>query len=197
MEGDWLKENSDYWALDKYKFLPVLQNVYNTRWGFKWYVMIEDDTFMFWKSLLIHLGGLDHTEAHWLGHASFRLGQVFAHGGSGMVFSQAALERLFEGEENVAEKYETFTAEHHLGDYVLGHAFAAKNLTVNGDGRFTSNFGTDPPWMMKLNIENWNEKLFSVHHVHQRDISQLWELEKTYEASEKVAISSICVFSTY
>jgi len=190
LEGDWLKEHSDSWALDKYKFLPVLQHVRETRKGFKWYVMIEDDTFLFWNNLLRYLGGLDHSVARWLGHSSFRLGQVFAHGGSGMVFSQAALEMLFGAETNFAERYESFTADHHLGDYVLGQALAEKNLTVNGDGSFTWNFGTDPPWMMKFAEENWNETLFSVHHVHQRDISQLWELQGTHEASQKVTISS-------
>lgn len=186
--GDFLDAHSDSWSFDKYKFLPTIQHVHQTKPNFKWYFLIEDDTFLFWNNLLRHLTKLNHGEAHWLGHQAFRFGTTFAHGGSGMVLSQEAMKLIFDDEQNLAQRYEEFTALHQIGDWVLGHALAEKNLFLNGDGNFTYQFSANAPHMLRFEWHALDQPIFSLHHMHQRDISQMWELERSHETTTGVRI---------
>ncbi len=121
LDGDWLRTESDSWALDKYKFVPLMWHAFITNPHHKWYIVLEDDTYVFWHGLLRHLQTLDHQSNHWLGQFSWRLGETFAHGGAGMVFSHEAMQTAFGNVDFDISNYDNLTAQTNVGDYVLGH----------------------------------------------------------------------------
>jgi hypothetical protein len=70
------------WKLDKWKFLPMMNLTLSTFPDKKWYVFVEADTFIFWKSLLVYLASFDAEQAYYLGSSTDVDGVNMAHGGS-------------------------------------------------------------------------------------------------------------------
>jgi hypothetical protein len=117
MEGDMYLPGG--WRLDKYKFLPMFQHVAEVMPGKKWYIYMEDDNYFFWESLYAWLATYDHSSPVVVGSPAYRLGEDFAHGGSGFAISGAALKATFGTDERLAEQWEDYAREQCCGDQVL------------------------------------------------------------------------------
>ena len=80
-----------------------------------WYVMIDDDTYLFLDNLEISLKSRNWNEPHYLGVptyfsgcdgvSKFGDGPFFAHGGSGIIMSRAALKKLVAIVDECIKKY--------------------------------------------------------------------------------------------
>ncbi|KZV89800.1 hypothetical protein EXIGLDRAFT_721040 [Exidia glandulosa HHB12029] len=81
------------WHIDRLKNVPGFQLAYRLHPGYKWYIMIDDDTFLHFPSLLTGLRGLDADRAHYLGTSLDGTIRV-AYGGGGIVLSQGAVRLL-------------------------------------------------------------------------------------------------------
>ena len=176
------------WRLDKYKFVPMFQHAANTMPGKKWYIYMEDDNYYFWETLYAWLATLDHTTPLMLGSPAFRLGEDFAHGGSGFAISGAGLSKSFGAEPHLADKWESYAREQCCGDQVLSHV-----LRQSGVERYTGLDGGGwaalqalPTWRMGFGTWNWCSPLMNVHKVHQADISRLWVFEQEFKAKNGV-----------
>lgn len=200
MEGDsWL---SGGWRLDKYKFLPIFAHAAKTWPQKKWYVLLEDDNYIFWQSLYQWLDLVYGDEDRkgvplFIGSPAYRLGEDFAHGGSGFAVNQAAMHKVFgeQGElgDELVREYESYMEESCCGDQILSHVFAENGVTR--DKRFDDT-GIKPLQslpLFRLDIGDWNvcSPLLNIHKVHARDISQLWNFEAQFHAGSKVIAQSI------
>jgi hypothetical protein len=99
-----VNNNSDGWKNDQLKFLPGFKKLYERFPGHDWYIMIDDDTYVFWDNLVRKLKTYNSSLPWYLGRAHSFVGcdgvtkhgkgPSFAHGGSGFAVSAAALDRL-------------------------------------------------------------------------------------------------------
>lgn len=175
------------WRLDKYKFLPLVAHAAKYHPGKKWYVYMEDDNYFFWHSLYTWLGSnFSPSEPLYLGSPAAKLGEDFAHGGSGFVVSGAAMEKTFGSDPDLASKYESYAAAHCCGDQVLSHVMAAKGVPRYRKYDHSSFVGLQAlqSWKMAFGQWNWCSPLLNVHKVHQADISRLHEFEEDFHGTK-------------
>lgn len=185
MEGDHYLPGG--WRLDKYKFLPMFQHAAANMPGKKWYIYMEDDNYFFWETLYAWLAKLDHTSPFMVGSPAFRLGEDFAHGGSGFAISGAALAKTFGANKRLADKWEDYAREQCCGDQVLSHVMRAMGVEryrgLDGGSWFA--LQALPTWRIGFGRWNWCSPIMNIHKVHQSDISKLYVFEREFKAKTK------------
>ncbi|ESZ90289.1 glycosyltransferase family 31 protein [Sclerotinia borealis F-4128] len=177
--------NKPGWILDRYKFIPMLEHAQNNYPGFKWTVYIEDDTFVFWTNLLRWLATLSaDDEPSYYGAYSGQDNATFAQGGSGIVFSRSLMTSVFSGPKvPTLQEYANFTANACCGDMVLGKVLHDHNVLVNRGEYGPVSFRPEPPWRTGFEEFSWCKPIFTLHHLHQRDLVQLAMLERKHNES--------------
>ncbi|KAJ3386734.1 hypothetical protein HDU92_002323 [Lobulomyces angularis] len=103
------------WKLDAHKNLPGFVKLYTKFPNAKWYIMIDDDTYLFMSNLDAVLDQFNSEEEHYFGSdtmfkgcdgvTKFGDGPKFAHGGSGVILSNAAIKKMVENSDNCIVKY--------------------------------------------------------------------------------------------
>ena len=184
------------WVIDKYKFVPLMQHAGDHWPRAKWYVYMEDDTYLFLPSVRQYLARFDWREKHYLGSYAAKTGVVFAHGGAGFALSRGAWEASFgkaaaattaaEKGASMEEQYHQYTADHCCGDQVLAKALVDNGITFGengGDGKFTWGFNPLVHWAFPFSRYNWCHPLMSWHKVHNRDVAEYYEFEKSFDFS--------------
>jgi hypothetical protein len=100
--------HSAAWALDKYKFIHMLEMAYELQPGRDWYLFVEPDTYLSWPNLIRWLRTLDPTKKLYLGNAIQKSDErdplYFAHGGSGFVISGPALKEFAVDRRGIANR---------------------------------------------------------------------------------------------
>jgi Fringe-like len=175
------------WKLDKYKFLPLIQHAGLNQPDAKWYIYMEDDAYVFLPNLLRHLATFDWKDAWYIGSLAVKHGEIFAHGGAGFALSRGAWEKTFGVHEDIIERFENFTESHGCGDHVLGHVLKEYGVTfgeTHDAEQFTFGFNPDAHWNIWFGQANWCKPLFSMHHMHAKDISRSYNLEKAWDFSQ-------------
>lgn len=175
--------NKPGWVLDRYKFLPMLEHAQKNYPGFKWTVYIEDDTFIFWTNLLRWLATLSaDDEPSYYGAFSGEGNATFAQGGSGIVFSRSLMRSVFGGSKiPTLQEYANFTADACCGDMVLGKVLRDHNVLVNRGQYGPVSFRPEPPWKTAFEEFSWCKPIFTLHHLHQKDLVQLAMLERKHD----------------
>ena len=171
--------NAEGWVLDKYKFLPMLAHAWRSWPDAKWFVYIEDDTFIFWQNLLEWLARQSHDEVTYFGAFSGSSpNTTFAQGGSGIVFSQALMRKVFAGDRPAdLNVYMSLASKSCCGDMILGDVMRDYGAKVNR-GEFGSlSFRPEPPWKTRFDASVWCDQILTFHHLHQQDLAALAELE--------------------
>ncbi|KAK4153761.1 hypothetical protein C8A00DRAFT_43332 [Chaetomidium leptoderma] len=172
------------WIVDKFKFIPLMQHAGNNWPKAKWYIYMEDDTYLFLPSVLAYLSAFDWRKAHYLGSYAAKSDTVFAHGGAGFAISRGAWEKSFGKNPSMSEDYEQYTAEHCCGDQVLGHALNKHGVQFgenDGDGKFTWGFNPVVHWRFGFSKWNWCSPLMSWHKVHNRDVARYFDFENAWD----------------
>ncbi|PWY80583.1 hypothetical protein BO70DRAFT_315745, partial [Aspergillus heteromorphus CBS 117.55] len=176
------------WKLDKYKFLPIVAHAGRAHPDSKWYIFMEDDSYIFLPNLLTHLDRFDPSEPWYLGSVAWIHGDFFAHGGSGFALSRGAWEKSFGADPDIVTKYEGFTAEHGCGDHILGHVLKDYGVGFGEDptaeNRFAYGFNPEAHWSTWFESENWCKPVYSWHHTHGRDVARLFGLESGWDFSK-------------
>jgi hypothetical protein len=177
--------NTPGWLLDKYKFLPMLAHAQKNWPGLKWYIYIEDDTFIFLHNLLQWLSTLPtDDEPCYYGAYSGGGNDTFAQGGSGIVFSRSLMRSVFGGDKTAdLEGYGNYTSKACCGDIALGKVLRDYDIYVNRGDYGPVAFRPEPPWKTGFDELIWCSPVFTFHHLHQRDLVQLARLEETQRSS--------------
>lgn len=171
------------WVLDKYKFLPLMDHAGKTWPRARWYVYMEDDTYIFLPNVLAYLSSFDWTAPHYLGSAAFKADVTFAHGGSGFALSRGAWEMSFRQNPGLVEEFNEYTRQHGCGDHILGRVLNEYGVLFgeNGGKKFSWGFNGVVHWRFAFRRANWCTPLLSWHKAHSRDVARYYELEKTWD----------------
>lgn len=172
------------WVIDKFKFVPLMQHAGENWPDAKWYIYMEDDTYLFLPNVLSYLSTFDWREPHYLGSYAAKSDVIFAHGGAGFAISRAAWKKSFGRNANMSQDFEKYTADHCCGDQVLGRALNEYGVRFGengGDEKFTWGFNPVVHWNFGFSRWNWCSPLLSWHKVHSRDVARYYDLEKSWD----------------
>ncbi|KAK6832788.1 hypothetical protein RU639_003955 [Aspergillus parasiticus] len=176
------KPNNPGWKLDKWKFLPMVEETLKARDDAKWYVFMEADTYFFWPNLLSWLAQLEHQRPYYLGNQMQIADVVFAHGGSGFVLSNPAMRAAVALRRENVDMWDRVTNDHWAGDCVLGKLMAdagvgmlwAWPVLISGQPSeldfFSEGYRKKP----------WCYAPVAYHHLGPDQIRELWEFERKW-----------------
>lgn len=174
------KPNNPGWKLDKWKFLPMAQEALRYKPDAKWFIFVEADTYMSWPTVLTWLARFDHTKPHYLGTETQIADVIFAHGGSGFMLSNPALQRA--SDEYTAREVELneYTDQHWAGDCVLGKVLsdAGVNLHFTWPILQNSNLGELDEFTTDFYRRPWCFIAATLHHLSPTEIESLWKFEQ-------------------
>ncbi|CZT14393.1 uncharacterized protein RCC_00370 [Ramularia collo-cygni] len=184
----WQREGQDLsklkgdhgWNLDKWKFLPMIHDAFESAGPeIEWFVMIEADTALSWLNLLPWLQTMNPKEQHYLGSQNVIGDTRFAHGGSGIIISRAALETLEEARSSIGkayydERWEEATSHSCCGDAILAEALKAVNVSLTGawpviQGETISS--------IDFSERNWCHVPTTWHHVSPIQVDAHWQFQ--------------------
>jgi hypothetical protein len=164
------------WTLDKYKQLHILEKLYAAHPNKDWYLMMDADTYIVWPNLLTWLDLLPNPVSTqlYLGSVA-KVGDVdFAHGGSGVLLSQATMYDFAVSNKGVASRWDKPMHDECCGDYVIGAVLKKRGIllknswpTINGEKPITLPFGPT----------HWCQPVVTMHHAGPHEMNQLANFE--------------------
>ncbi|KAJ3201904.1 hypothetical protein HDU82_007795 [Entophlyctis luteolus] len=178
---DW---DSPGWKNDAKKNIPGFRKLYESYPHADWYMMIDDDTFVFLDNLMDFLDSMNPSTPIYAGRANAFVGcdgvqkhgegPPFAHGGSGIILSRKAMELLMSSYETCIQKYSSCWA----GDIRVGLCMRdlKVNLTTN------SGFNGGPPDSFLHWPVDPCAKPFTFHHLRPAKMQDLLNLESAAES---------------
>jgi hypothetical protein len=128
----------------------------------KWYLIIDDDTYLLRPSLQLLLSHLDPTVPQYIGNAVGDFKGRFAHGGSAIILSQKAMEKLWENPEVLAASMKKSLTDK-WGDRLVATTF--QKIGIYLDERFSHLFNGERPRTTKLRPDRMCSPLVSFHTV--------------------------------
>lgn len=174
------KPNNPGWKLDKWKFLPMAQEALKYKRDAKWYVFMEADTYVSWPTLLAWLAKFDPKKPWYLGTETQIADVVFAHGGSGFMLSNLALQDASDQYTARRAELDHYVDQHWAGDCVLGKVLADAGINLH----FTwpilqnSNIGELDEFSTEMYRVPWCYISVAYHHLNSREIEDLWKFEQ-------------------
>ncbi|KUI65676.1 Glycoprotein-N-acetylgalactosamine 3-beta-galactosyltransferase 1 [Cytospora mali] len=152
------------WELDAVKFLPALDLAYRTMPRKKWFILLDDDTYLIQPSLNALLGHFDPSIPYYIGNAVGDYRQRFAHGGSSITLSRAAVQKLFAGRNHRAlATARRASATEVWGDRLLADALLRLGIHIEeGTGRF---FNGEQPWASRLRSDRFCVPVSTFHRL--------------------------------
>jgi hypothetical protein len=160
----------------------------------KWYIFVEADSFIFWRSTLQYIALLDHTKPQYSGSQMFIGDVLFAHGGSGFFVSQPAMKLAVDFYASHQEEIEKFTDGHWAGDCVLGKVFKDAGVPFTNSWPI---FQRDYPGILAYakpdgrpvaneKTRVWCYPTISYHHLSPETVEDLWYFEQRWFKSNLV-----------
>jgi hypothetical protein len=171
------------WKLDQRKHFFGFKEMYKRYPDKDWYIMIDDDTYLFMDNIQAELSKINATQIHYFGtprmfkncngYTDYGQGPDFGQGGAGIVFSRAALEAFLSVVDECMVKYEQPGC---VGSVRV--ALCLKDfLGIKLDVRFWHNFNSMAP---NRDLD-WRAKAcarpMSFHHVTQAQIQDLYRVD--------------------
>ncbi|KAI0896669.1 glycosyltransferase family 31 protein [Annulohypoxylon nitens] len=186
------RDGQKAWNLDKYKFLPIMEQTWKMRPGRDWYIFAEADTYVFWSNVMHWLkkeSGLNHREKLYLGSRSFIGGTPFAHGGSGYIISGTLLKHLIEYHPGVVKQYNIKGAHECCGDLMLAQALEEyENVKIR---QIWPMINGEKPSTLPYGPGHWCEPIMTMHHMNAEEISSVWQYEQTRTADSTLLIRDL------
>ncbi|KAJ5594350.1 uncharacterized protein N7459_000558 [Penicillium hispanicum] len=174
------KPNNPGWRLDKWKFLPMAQEALRYKPDAKWFVFMEADTYVSWPTLLAWLSHYDAREPHYLGTETQIADVIFAHGGSGFMLTNSALQAVSDQYEARREELDEYTDMHWAGDCVLGKVLADAGIDLEFSWPIlqNSNLGELDEFTNDLYRQPWCFIAVAFHHLTPAQVAELWSFEQ-------------------
>ncbi|SPQ21513.1 51df190b-7808-476b-a99f-dffb60a7d76f [Thermothielavioides terrestris] len=148
------------WELDAMKFMSGLEMAYQEFPDKKWYLLVDDDTFVIQPSLKPLLTHLNPRQPHYLGNAVGDFKARFAHGGSAVILSQAAMRALFKDPRALSSVY-VDSLDETWGDRLLAKALL--KLGIYLDETYSHLFNGEPPLLSKIRADRLCSPVLSFH----------------------------------
>ncbi|KAI0018478.1 glycosyltransferase family 31 protein [Xylariomycetidae sp. FL0641] len=159
------------WELDAMKFLPGLEYAWKTMPNKKWYLMLDDDTYLIKPSFMMLAQHLDPKKPQYIGNPVGDYKGRFPHGGSSVIISGAALAKLFDGRhKDVVAEGNREAPTSIWGDKLLSTTFM--KLGIYLDETYKRMFNGETPWMTRMWIDRMCLPLLGFHGLGHPDAMQ-------------------------
>lgn len=172
------------WALDKYKFLHIVEKAWELAPDQDFYVFIEADTYLVWSNLLRYLATLDASQPLYLGkpvhmreHPRPGPPFYFGYGGSGLILSGATMRKFAVVKQGLASRWDNRIKDMWFGDYLLAAALEEELAITLTDASPMLN--ADKPAALPFGPTLWCQPVMTLHHMSVTDTQSIWEVEKT------------------
>jgi hypothetical protein len=167
--------NNPGWKLDKWKFLPMIDELLQLRPDAAWYVFAEADTYLVWPNLAAWLSRLDSSIPYYLGTETQIGNVVFAHGGSGFILSNRAMRMVSDFRTTRVAELDRLVDRHWAGDCVLGKvlADAGVGLTYSWPMLQNARLGETESLNEVFYRYPWCYPVIDFHHL---TVDEIWEL---------------------
>ncbi|KAL6919164.1 hypothetical protein ACHAPO_004281 [Fusarium lateritium] len=160
-EEEALKIGQSYgWELDALKFIMGMEMIYNELPNKKWYIILDDDTFLIRPSLELLMGHIDYRKPQYIGNAVGDYKARFGHGGSGILISGEAMRQLFQHPGIVQEAYAESMTET-WGDRLV--ATTLQKLGIYIEEAYNHHFNGEPPSITRIWGDRFCSPLVSFH----------------------------------
>ncbi|KAH7357561.1 hypothetical protein BKA66DRAFT_445594 [Pyrenochaeta sp. MPI-SDFR-AT-0127] len=196
LKGDYLQTEKEGWRLDKWKFLPMIDQALEKKPDAKWFVFIEADTYLGWNNLLEYLGKFDDSKPYYIGKHLYINDVEFGYGGAGFILSNPAMRKVSQQRSTRIKEYEDFTKSNWVGDCALGKVLEDVKVPLHrafphfqGDSPATLN-----PAIQKIDRDLWCYPTITYHHVSPTEIEELWEFEQDWYKRHEITLRHRDVF---
>jgi hypothetical protein len=142
------------------QFIMGMEMLYQEMPGKRWYIILDDDTFLVKPSLQLFLERLDSQEPHYIGNAVGDYKGRFAHGGSAVILSGEAMRRLFSRPDIVAQAY-VASLDETWGDKLV--ATTLQKLGIYLTERYSHHFNGEPPEITRISAARYCSPIVSFH----------------------------------
>ncbi|KAB5580849.1 family 31 glycosyltransferase [Coniochaeta sp. 2T2.1] len=149
------------WELDALKFIPGMDLAYQRLPDKKWYIILDDDTYLVQGSLHAMLDRLDPTIPAYLGNAVGDFKGRFAHGGSAVIISGAAMSLLFDQNRELLPAAYISSLSETWGDKLVATTF--QKIGVYLDERFNHFFNGERPVITRITADRLCSPIISFH----------------------------------
>lgn len=149
------------------QFLPSLEYVWTNVPRKKWYLLLDDDTYIVKASLSLLLGHLNPSKPTFIGNPVGDYKGRFPHGGSAVVISGSALSKLFDGHPDVVAEGHKESPTAIWGDKLLSTTFMKVGIYL--DETYRRMFNGENPWMTRMWVDRFCLPLVSFHGLGKRD----------------------------
>ncbi|KAI1433296.1 family 31 glycosyltransferase [Xylaria sp. CBS 124048] len=141
------------WELDAMKFVPALEYAWQTLPKKKWYIMIDDDTYIIKSTVSQLLGHVNYGQPHYIGNPVGDYKGRFPHGGSSVILSGATLRNWFEWHPELAAAANLESPFAIWGDKLL--ATTLMKMAIYLDESYRRLFNGEHPWITRM----WSDRL--------------------------------------
>lgn len=126
----------------------------------KWYIILDDDTFVVKESLELLLTHLDPSKPQYIGNAVGDYKARFAHGGSGVIISGEAMKLLFNRPDIIRDAY-IRSLDETWGDRLV--ATTLQKIGVYIDERYSHYFNGEAPEVTRIRTDRVCSPIVSFH----------------------------------
>lgn len=182
VNGPFGKPNVPGWRLDRWKFVPMVDEALSVRPDAKWYVFLEGDSYFVWPNLLAWLARLDHTRPYYIG-SPMQIGDVvFAYSGAGIILSNPAAHMVSKYRAQRAQELDEFTSRNWAGDCVLGRVLRDEQVPLvwSWPMQLTSKVWETDHFSEGYGRRPWCYPAVSYHRMQPKDILDFYNFEQEW-----------------
>jgi hypothetical protein len=170
------KEDNDH-NLDRWTILPHVLTTYKMQPNKKWYIFIESDTYLSVSNLMPWLNKMDHTRTIYAG-APVMIGDVeLAHSGSGIVLSNAAVEKLSGRSIERWDVWEEAIGNSCCGDKILAEALRDTGIRLH---RSFPMIQGETLFSLDWSERHWCRPAVTWHRMSPQSLDMLWQFETSW-----------------
>ena len=156
-----------------------------------WYILLDDDTFVLNASLKVILGHLDPSIPHYIGNAVGDYKARFAHGGSAVVFSRAAMDRIFIQNTETISRAHLESLDARWGDKLI--ATTAMKSGIYLEEMYNRYFNGEGPQVTRIRGDRFCVPIISFHKL---SPSQMLDVGRLFKNAGR-AVSWIDLWNIY
>lgn len=142
------------------QFIAGMELIYQKMPDKKWYMILDDDTFLVKSNLELLLTHLDPNKPYYMGNAVGDYRGRFGHGGSAIVLSSEAMRRLFKRKDIVKAAYRN-SLDETWGDKLV--ATTLQKVGIYLEERYSHHFNGEPPELTRVTADKFCSPVLSFH----------------------------------
>lgn len=163
------------WVLDKYKNNHIVEKAWFSKPDMDWYFHVDADTYVFLPSLAAWLRKLNPAKKALIGSVALIVEKRFAHGGSGILLSNAATRSFVVTHNGTAAKWDSEMKNNCCGDWVLAQILHEYGMEVKSASPM---FHGEPLGSISFDSDHWCQPVATLHHISPSEAVRIGKFER-------------------